>query len=132
MLAAQINPLPKSKPINGELPPYRAGCVGDSSVCADGGKTHRPAQWLRHASRRLAGAACQRHCGLTGGEISGPELPTNLENVQPLAINGETALQLNGGWTSGGKAGQGSLSGNVAWGQAVAGHLCWSRATICR
>ena len=76
-----------------------------------------------NGSGTISGALLSPHINgnvaLSGGEISGPQLPTNFENVQlSVAINGETAL-INGGWTSG-EQGQGSVSGNVAWGQAVA------------
>lgn len=68
---------------------------------------------------------------LTSGEVSGPQLPTNFENLQLTAnINGETTQQLNGGWTSG-KQGQGSISSDVAWGKATAVNV-WSRAIIFR
>ncbi|MGO4612248.1 hypothetical protein AB4142_38510, partial [Variovorax sp. 2RAF20] len=55
---------------------------------------------------------------LSDGEISGPQLPTRFEALQLQAQIAGESVQLNGGWKSG-KAGQGSLSGHVAWGQAL-------------
>lgn len=119
MLAARINPLPKSKPINGE---FRLTGLDVSMIRPFAPMVEKLTGQL-NGSGTISGALLSPHVNgtvaLTGGEISGPELPTNFENVQlSLAINGETAL-INGGWTSGDK-GQGSVSGNVAWGQAVA------------
>ncbi|MQU49328.1 translocation/assembly module TamB domain-containing protein, partial [Pseudomonas sp. FSL A6-1183] len=119
MLAARINPLPKSKPVTGE---FRLTGLDVSMIRPFAPMVEKLTGQL-NGSGTISGALLSPHVNgnvaLTGGEISGPELPTNFENVQlSLAINGETA-QINGGWTSGDK-GQGSVSGNVAWGQAVA------------
>lgn len=54
---------------------------------------------------------------LLDGQVSGPELPVNLEQVQLLvAIAGQQA-QIDGRWHSG--AGQGSLIGSAAWAPAL-------------
>ncbi|MCF5076076.1 translocation/assembly module TamB, partial [Pseudomonas syringae] len=55
---------------------------------------------------------------LVGGEISGPELPVSLEGLNVQALIAGESVQLNGGWRSG-KAGQGSLKGQIDWGQAL-------------
>jgi len=55
---------------------------------------------------------------LSDGEISGPELPMELEALQVRALIAGEAVQLEGSWKSG-KTGQGSLNGDIAWGQAL-------------
>lgn len=55
---------------------------------------------------------------LSGGEISGPELPVSLEDLQITASIAGESVQLQGGWKSG-EAGRGSLDGQVGWGQAL-------------
>ncbi|WP_341524228.1 translocation/assembly module TamB domain-containing protein [Pseudomonas sp. G.S.17] len=55
---------------------------------------------------------------LSGGEISGPELPISLQDLQIKALIAGESIQLQGGWKSG-EAGQGSLDGQVSWGQAL-------------
>ena len=119
MLAARINPLPKSKPITGE---FRLTGLDVSMIRPFAPMVEKLTGQL-NGSGTISGALLSPHINgnvaLSGGEISGPQLPTNFENVQlSVAINGETAL-INGGWTSG-EQGQGSVSGNVAWGQAMA------------
>lgn len=55
---------------------------------------------------------------LSGCEISGPELPISLQDLQIKALIAGENIQLHGGWKSG-EAGQGSLDGQVSWGQAL-------------
>lgn len=119
MLSARINPLPKNKPVTGE---FRLSGL-DVSVIRPFVPMVEKLTGQLNGSGTIAGGLLSPHINgnvaLTGGEVSGPQLPTNFENLQLTAtINGETAL-LNGGWTSG-KQGQGSISGDVAWGKATA------------
>ncbi|ALE89127.1 translocation/assembly module TamB domain-containing protein [Pseudomonas versuta] len=119
MLSARINPLPKNKPVTGE---FRLSGL-DVSVIRPFVPMVETLTGQLNGSGTIAGGLLAPHINgnvaLTGGEVSGPQLPTNFENLQLTAtINGETAL-LNGGWTSG-KQGQGSISGDVAWGKATA------------
>ncbi len=55
---------------------------------------------------------------LVDGEVSGPELPISLEGLNLQAQIAGESVQLNGGWRSG-KAGQGSLTGQIDWGRAL-------------
>ncbi|MFJ4142546.1 translocation/assembly module TamB domain-containing protein [Pseudomonas sp. NPDC089734] len=55
---------------------------------------------------------------LDNGEVSGPELPMALQDLKVQALIAGESVQLEGGWKSG-ATGQGSLSGQVAWGQAL-------------
>ena len=119
MLNARINPLPKSKPVSGE---FRLTGLDVSVIRPFVPMVEKLTGQLNGAgsiSGGLLAPSINGKVALTGGEISGPQLPTNFENLQLTAnIVGETA-QLNGGWTSG-TQGQGSISGDVAWGKAVA------------
>ena len=119
MLTARINPLPKNKPVSGE---FRLTGL-DMSVIRPFVPMVEKVSGLLNGSGTISGGLLapqiNGNVALSGGEISGPQLPTNLENMQLTArIMGETA-QLDGGWTSG-KQGQGSIAGNVAWGQQLA------------
>ena len=118
MLAARINPLPKNKPITGE---FRLSGLDVSVIRPFAPMVEKLTGQLNGSGSITGGLVEPRITGdvsLTGGEISGPELPTSFENLQLKAhIMGET-MQLDGGWTSG-KQGQGTISGNVAWGQAM-------------
>ena len=118
MLSARINPLPKSKPISGEF--QLTGL--DVSMIRPFAPMVEKLTGQLNGSGTISGGLLSPHIignvALSDGEISGPQLPTSFENVQlSMAINGETAL-INGGWTSG-QQGQGSISGNVAWGRAM-------------
>jgi translocation and assembly module TamB len=55
---------------------------------------------------------------LSGGEVSGPELPMELRDLNVKALIAGENVQINGGWKSG-ATGQGSLSGQVSWAQAL-------------
>ncbi|MGO3619465.1 MAG: translocation/assembly module TamB domain-containing protein [Pseudomonas helleri] len=119
MLSARINPLPKNKPITGD---FRLTGL-DVSVVRPFAPMVEKLTGQLNGSGSISGALVAPYItgdvSLTGGEISGPELPTSFENLQLKAhIMGE-AMQLDGGWTSG-KQGQGTITGNVAWGQAMA------------
>jgi translocation and assembly module TamB len=55
---------------------------------------------------------------LSGGEVSGPELPMSLQDLQIRALVAGENVQLDGRWASG-AAGQGRLSGQIGWSQAL-------------
>lgn len=119
MLNARINPLPKSKPVTGD---FRLSGL-DVSVLRPFVPMVETLAGQLNGTGTISGGLLAPHINgtvaLSGGQISGPQLPTNVENLQLTAnIVGETA-QLNGGWTSG-QLGQGSISGNVAWGKTMA------------
>ncbi len=56
---------------------------------------------------------------LSGGEVSGAELPVSLEDLSVQALIAGEQVQLQGSWQSG-PAGRGRLEGNLTWGQALA------------
>ena len=118
MVQAQINPLPRNKPLSGS---FRLSGL-DLSVARPFVPMVEKLTGRLNGSGSLSGGllAPQVNGNLTlsDGEISGPQLPTRFEALQLQAQIAGESVQLNGGWKSG-KAGQGSLSGHVAWGQAL-------------
>ncbi|MEO8641323.1 translocation/assembly module TamB domain-containing protein [Pseudomonas sp.] len=118
MLQAQINPLPKDKPLTGS---FRLSGL-DLSVARPFVPMVEKLTGRLNGSGTLAGTLLAPQVNgnllLSDGEISGPELPMDLEALQLQAVIAGETVQLNGGWKSG-KTGQGTLSGNIAWGQAL-------------
>ncbi|MBP5095655.1 translocation/assembly module TamB domain-containing protein [Pseudomonas protegens] len=118
MLQAQINPLPKSKPLSGD---FRLSGL-DLSVARPFVPMVEKLSGSLNGSGRLSGGLLAPQVNgnvqLSGGEVSGSELPISLEDLQLSAQIAGESVQLNGGWKSG-KAGQGSLNGNIAWGRAL-------------
>lgn len=118
MLQAQINPLPKNKPLTGS---FRLSGL-DLSVARPFVPMVEKLTGHLSGSGTLSGGLLaplvNGNLELRDGEISGPELPMALEALQLQAVIAGETVQLNGGWKSG-KTGQGSLNGNIAWGQVL-------------
>ncbi|MCI8210692.1 hypothetical protein AUC61_14230 [Pseudomonas sp. S25] len=55
---------------------------------------------------------------LSGGEISGPELPISIQDLNIQALIAGENVQLDGRWKSG-EAGKGRLTGEFGWSQAL-------------
>ncbi|OPG69502.1 hypothetical protein B1219_25530 [Pseudomonas ogarae] len=122
MLQAQINPIPASKPISGS---FRLSGL-DLSVARPFVPMVETLTGHLNGSGTLSGGLLAPQVNgnlvLSDGEVSGPELPVSLEALQMRAtITGET-VRLNGNWKSG-KSGQGSLNGNIGWGDALTMNL---------
>lgn len=118
MLQVQINPMLASKPISGS---FRLTGL-DLSVARPFVPMVETLTGHLNGSGTLSGGLLAPQVNgnlvLSDGEVSGPELPVSLEALQMRAtITGE-AVQLNGNWKSG-KSGQGSLNGNIGWGDAL-------------
>jgi len=118
LLQAQINPLPKNKPISGNF-----SLTGlDLAVARPFVPMVEKLSGKLNGSGRIAGGLLapqvNGNVNLVGGEVSGPELPISLEGLNVQALIAGESVQLNGAWRSG-KAGQGSLKGQVDWGQAL-------------
>ncbi|MBJ2230268.1 translocation/assembly module TamB [Pseudomonas simiae] len=116
---AQINPLPKNKPITGNF-----SLVGlDLAVARPFVPMVETLSGKLNGNGRIAGGLLapqvNGNVNLVGGEVSGPELPISLQGLDVQAVIAGESVQLNGGWRSG-KAGQGSLKGQIEWGQALA------------
>ena len=118
MVQAQINPLPKNKPLSGS---FRLSGL-DLSVARPFVPMVEKLSGHLNGSGTLSGGLLapqvNGNVNLVDGEISGPQLPTRFEALQLQAQIAGESVQLKGGWKSG-KTGQGRLDGHVAWGQAL-------------
>lgn len=117
MVQAQINPLAKNKPLAGT---FRLSGL-DLSVARPFVPMVEKLTGRLNGSGTISGGLLaplvNGNLMLSDGEVSGAELPMEIQALQLQAVIAGESVQLNGGWKSG-KAGQGSLNGNVAWGQA--------------
>lgn len=119
LVQAQINPLAKNKALSGD---FRLSGLDLAVVRPFVPMVEKLAGNLNGSGRLSGGLLAPQVNGnltLSGGEVSGSELPISLEDLQLQAQIAGESVQLNGAWKSG-KAGQGSLTGTVAWGQALA------------
>ncbi|PRA33989.1 translocation/assembly module TamB domain-containing protein [Pseudomonas poae] len=118
MVQAQINPLPKNKPITGNF--NLSGL--DLAVARPFVPMVEKLSGKLNGNGRISGGLLAPQVNgsvnLIGGEVSGPELPISLEGLNVQALIAGESVQLNGAWRSG-KAGQGSLKGQIDWGQAL-------------
>lgn len=118
MVQAQINPLPKNKPLTGS---FRLNGL-DLSVARPFVPMVEKLTGRLNGSGTLSGGLLaplvNGNLLLSDGEVAGAELPIELKALQVQAVIAGETVQLNGGWKSG-TAGQGSLTGNIAWGQAL-------------
>ncbi|NWA03023.1 translocation/assembly module TamB domain-containing protein [Pseudomonas gingeri] len=117
-LQAQINPLAKNKPLSGD---FRLSGVDLAVIRPFVPMVEKLAGRLDGSGRLSGGLLAPQVNGnlnLSGGEISGPELPTTISDLLVQAqIAGEN-VQLNGTW-KGGESGQGSLGGHIGWADAL-------------
>ncbi|MFJ2712410.1 translocation/assembly module TamB domain-containing protein [Pseudomonas sp. NPDC087346] len=118
MVQAQLNPLPKNKPVSGS---FRLSGL-DLSVARPFVPMVEKLTGRLNGSGTISGGLLAPQVNgtvqLSDGEVSGAELPMELKDLQLQAVIAGESVRLDGGWKSG-KTGQGSLSGNVAWGQAL-------------
>ena len=118
MVQAQLNPLPKNKPLSGS---FRLSGL-DLSVARPFVPMVEKLTGRLNGSGTISGGLLAPLVNgtvkLSDGEVSGAELPMELKNLQLQAVIAGESVRLDGGWNSG-KTGQGSLNGNVAWGQAL-------------
>ncbi|WP_413794981.1 MULTISPECIES: translocation/assembly module TamB domain-containing protein [unclassified Pseudomonas] len=118
MLQAQINPLPAGKPLSGS---FRLTGL-DLSVARPFVPMVQTLTGHLNGSGTLSGGLLAPQVNgnlvLSDGEVSGPELPVSLEALQVRAMIAGETVRLHGDWKSG-KRGQGSLTGNIGWGEAL-------------
>ncbi|SFW24602.1 translocation/assembly module TamB domain-containing protein [Pseudomonas sp. NFACC04-2] len=118
VLQAQINPLPASKPLSGS---FRLTGL-DLSVARPFVPMVETLTGHLNGSGTLSGGLLapqvNGNLALSDGEVSGPELPISLEALQVRAMIAGETVRLDGAWKSG-KRGQGSLTGNIGWGEAL-------------
>lgn len=117
-LNTRLDPLGRNKPLSGD---FRLSGLDLSIARPFLPMVERLAGHL-NGSGRLTGSLMAPevvgNIALSGGEVSGAELPLS---VQGLAVQAQIAgeqMQLKGDWRSG-EAGRGQLSGQVTWGQAL-------------
>ncbi|MCJ8203230.1 translocation/assembly module TamB domain-containing protein [Pseudomonas sp. RGM2987] len=129
MLQAQINPLPASKPLSGS---FRLTGL-DLSVARPFVPMVETLTGHLNGSGTLSGGLLAPQVNgnlvLSDGEVSGPELPISLEALQLRAMIAGESVRLDGNWKSG-KSGQGSLSGDIGWGEALSLNLALKGAQL--
>ncbi len=117
-VTSQINPVAKNKPLTGE---FRLAGLDIGVARPFLPMVERLAGQL-NGSGQLSGTLMAPqvtgNVSLSGGEVSGAELPTSLKDLQVQALIAGESIQLQGSWKSG-DVGQGSLSGQVNWQQAL-------------
>ncbi|QBF26170.1 translocation/assembly module TamB [Pseudomonas tructae] len=118
----RLDPLAKNKPLSGD---FRLSGL-DLAIARPFAPMVEHLNGQLNGSGRLSGTLMAPQVNgslnLVQGEISGAELPISLEDLQLQALIAGEQVQLNGSWKSG-ESGQGSLSGQVGWGQALAVNL---------
>lgn len=118
-LTTRLDPLGKNKPLSGD---FRLAGL-DVSVARPFVPMVERLSGLLNGSGQLSGSLLapqvNGNLALTGGEVSGAELPVSLQDLSLRALIAGEQIQLQGGWSSG-PAGRGQLNGNLTWGQALA------------
>ena len=118
MVQAQLNPLPKNKPLSGS---FRLSGL-DLSVARPFVPMVEKLTGRLNGSGTISGGLLAPLVNgtvqLSDGEVSGAELPMELQDLQVKAMIAGESVRLDGGWKSG-KSGQGNLNGNITWGQAL-------------
>jgi len=114
----RLDPLGKNKPLSGD---FRLAGLDVSVVRPFVPMVERLAGQL-NGTGRLSGTLLAPQVNgnlmLSGGEVSGAELPVSLEGLSLQALIAGEQVQLVGDWRSG-EAGRGQLRGNLTWGQAL-------------
>ncbi|WP_460415594.1 translocation/assembly module TamB domain-containing protein [Pseudomonas sp. microsymbiont 2] len=117
-LSTRLDPLGQNKPLSGD---FRLAGLDLSIIRPFLPMVERLAGQL-NGSGRLSGSLLAPQVNgsvaLSGGQVSGAELPVSLEDLSLQALIAGEHVQLNGDWRSG-DAGRGQLSGQLTWGQAL-------------
>jgi translocation and assembly module TamB len=118
LVSAKIDPLAKNKTLTGDF-----SLTGlDLSIARPFVPMVQKLNGRLNGSGRLSGGLLAPQVNgsvvLSDGEVSGPELPMNLQNLRIQAQIAGESVQLDGGWKSG-EAGQGSLNGRIDWNQGL-------------
>nr|WP_245399190.1 translocation/assembly module TamB domain-containing protein [Pseudomonas syringae] len=116
LLNAQIDPLAKDKTLSGDF--NLSGL--DISVARPFTPGVQKLNGRLNGAGRLSGSLLaplvNGSVTLEGGEVAGAELPMELHDLKVQALIAGESVQIDGGWKSG-STGQGSMGGQVAWGQ---------------
>nr|WP_189672818.1 translocation/assembly module TamB domain-containing protein [Pseudomonas taiwanensis] len=117
-VTTRLDPLGKDKPLSGD---FRLAGLDLSVARPFVPMVERLAGQL-NGSGRLSGTLLAPQVNgdvvLSGGEVSGAELPVSLQGLSLQAQIAGERVQLDGDWRSG-AAGRGQLSGHLTWGQAL-------------
>ncbi|MFK0310784.1 translocation/assembly module TamB domain-containing protein [Pseudomonas sp. NPDC090233] len=115
---ARIDPLGKDKPLSGD---FRLTGL-DLSVARPFVPMVERLTGQLNGSGRLSGTLLTPQVNgnlmLSGGEVSGAELPMSVQDLSLQALIAGEQVQINGNWRSG-EAGRGQLAGHLTWGQAL-------------
>ncbi|QXH33242.1 translocation/assembly module TamB domain-containing protein [Pseudomonas muyukensis] len=118
-LNTRLDPLGRNKPLSGDF--HLAGL--DLSIARPFLPMVERLAGQLNGSGRLSGSLLAPQVdgslALSGGEVSGAELPVSLEALSLQALIAGEQVQLKGDWRSG-EAGRGQLAGQMTWGQALA------------
>ncbi len=119
---ARIDPLARNKPLSGDfrLQGLDVGIGRPFAPMVDKLAGHLDGSG--QLSGTLIAPQVNGNLSLSGGEVSGGQLPISLEALQVKAQIAGESLHLQGDWKSG-KAGQGSLGGQVQWGPVLAADI---------
>ena len=117
-LNARIDPLARNKPLSGDF--NLSGL--DLAVARPFVPMVERLAGQLNGSGRISGTLLaplvNGNLVLSGGEVAGAELPISLRDLTVRAQIAGEQVQLNGDWKSG-ELGQGRLSGEIGWGQAL-------------
>jgi len=117
-LDARIDPLGKDKPLSGN---FRLAGL-DLSIARPFVPMVERLTGQLNGSGQLTGTLLAPQVNgnlmLSGGEVSGAELPVSLKDLSLQALIAGEQVQLNGNWRSG-EVGRGQLAGHLTWGQAL-------------
>ncbi|QXI45343.1 translocation/assembly module TamB [Pseudomonas wayambapalatensis] len=118
-LSTRIDPLGRDKPLSGE---FRLSGLDLSIARPFVPMVERLAGQL-NGDGRLSGTLLAPQINgnlvLSGGHVSGAELPVSLEDLSLRALVAGEQVRISGDWRSG-EVGRGQLTGELAWGQALA------------
>ncbi|MBV6286941.1 translocation/assembly module TamB domain-containing protein [Pseudomonas aegrilactucae] len=117
-LSARIDPLARNKPVTGD---FRLSGLDLAVGRPFAPMVERLAGQLNGSGQitgTLLAPQVNGNLVLSNGEVSGSELPISLNNLTLRAQIAGEQVQLSGDWKSG-EAGQGRLSGQIGWAQAL-------------
>ncbi len=117
-LNARIDPVAADKPVSGDF--TLSGL--DIAVARPFAPMVERLAGQLNGSGRISGTLLapqvNGNLNLTGGEVSGAELPISLQDLSIQAAIAGEQVRLSGGWRSG-EAGRGQIGGQINWGQAL-------------
>nr|WP_312934902.1 translocation/assembly module TamB domain-containing protein [Pseudomonas sp.] len=117
-LNARIDPVAADKPVSGD---FTLSGLDIAIARPFAPMVERLAGQLNGSGRisgTLMAPQVNGNLNLTGGEVSGGELPISLQDLSIQAAIAGEQVRLSGGWRSG-ETGRGQIGGQINWGQAL-------------